>query len=203
MTENKSVRISKLVKEFNVKIDRILDFLEKQGLEGLNPNSKISYDVYMKLLEEFDASKAAKISAQLLAKEKELERAEEIIKNQELLESKAKLDEEKAIAKAKAAEEAKQKELAKEKEVKKTSPKVIGNVDLTKKNDVKKDIKVKDTTSTEAKPEVKKEDEIIKFKSIKLKGLTSAGEKIDLSKFDTPKKATSNSEENKRKRKKS
>ena len=200
MTENKSVRISKLVKEFNVKIDRILDFLEKQGLEGLNPNSKISYDVYMKLLEEFDASKAAKISAQLLAKEKELERAEEIIKNQELLESKAKLDEEKAIAKAKAAEEAKQKELAKEKEVKKTSPKVIGKVDLTKKNDVKKDIKVKDTPSTEAKPEVKKEDEIIKFKSIKLKGLTSAGEKIDLSKFDTPKKATSNSEENKRKR---
>ena len=147
MTENKSVRISKLVKEFNVKIDRILDFLEKEGLQGLNPNSKISYDVYMKLLEEFDASKAAKISAQLLAKEKELERAEEIIKNQELLESQAKLDEEKALAKAKAIEEIKQKELDKEKEVKKPSLNVVGKLDLTKKDDVKKDLKTKDSTS--------------------------------------------------------
>jgi len=80
MAENKSVRLSKLVKEFNVKIDRILDFLEKEGVKGLNPNSKVPYDIYIKVLEEFDASKAAKISAQLLAKEKELERAEEIIK---------------------------------------------------------------------------------------------------------------------------
>ena len=34
----------------------------------------------MQLLEEFDSSKAAKISAQLLAKEQELKKAEEIIR---------------------------------------------------------------------------------------------------------------------------
>ena len=38
-----------------------------------------SHDSYMKLQEEFDSSKAAKISAQLLAKELELKKAEEII----------------------------------------------------------------------------------------------------------------------------
>ena len=77
----KSVRLSKLVREFNVKIDRVLDFLSKKGFSGLNPNSKVSHDIYMQLLEEFDSSKAAKISAQLLAKEQELKKAEEMESN--------------------------------------------------------------------------------------------------------------------------
>ena len=80
MSEKNSVRLSKLVREFNVKIDRILDFLSEKGVSGLNPNSKISNELYMQLLEEFDSSKAAKISAQLLAKEQELKKAEEIIR---------------------------------------------------------------------------------------------------------------------------
>ena len=64
MSEKNSFRLSKLVREFNVKIDRILDFLSEKGIEGLNPNSKVSHETYMHLLQEFDASKAAKISAQ-------------------------------------------------------------------------------------------------------------------------------------------
>ena len=83
MSKQDSVRLSKLVREFNVKIDRILEFLSNKGISGLNPNSKISKDIYMQLLEEFDSSKAAKISAQLLAKEQELKKAEEIIKQEE------------------------------------------------------------------------------------------------------------------------
>ena len=74
MSEKNSFRLSKLVREFNVKIDRILDFLSKKGIVGLNPNSKVSHETYMQLLQEFDASKAAKISAQLLAKENELKK---------------------------------------------------------------------------------------------------------------------------------
>ena len=56
------------------------EFLSEQGITGLNPNSKVSHETYMQLLQEFDASKAAKISAQLLAKENELKKAEEIIR---------------------------------------------------------------------------------------------------------------------------
>ena len=51
MSKQDSVRLSKLVREFNVKIDRILEFLSNKGISGLNPNSKISKDVYMQLLE--------------------------------------------------------------------------------------------------------------------------------------------------------
>ena len=40
MSEKKSVRLSKLVREFNVKIDRVLDFLSKKGFSGLNERRK-------------------------------------------------------------------------------------------------------------------------------------------------------------------
>ena len=83
MSDKKSVRLNKLVKEFNVSIDRIFAFLETKEIKELKPNSKVSHDVYMDLLGEFDSEKKAKLSAELLAKEKELAKAEEIIKQQE------------------------------------------------------------------------------------------------------------------------
>ena len=83
MSNKETVRLNKLVKEFNVSIDRIFTFLESKGIKDLKPNSKVSHDIYMDLLGEFDTEKKAKLSAELLAKEKELARAEEIIKQQE------------------------------------------------------------------------------------------------------------------------
>ena len=83
MSETKSVRLNKLVREFNVSIDRIYSFLESKGIEDLKPNTKVSHEIYMELLGEFDSEKKAKLSADLLAKEKELERAEEIIRKKE------------------------------------------------------------------------------------------------------------------------
>tara|TARA_Y100001933_G_scaffold252476_1_gene291487 strand:- start:2690 stop:5131 length:2442 start_codon:yes stop_codon:yes gene_type:complete len=83
MSETKSVRLNKLVKEFNVSIDRIYSFLESKGVEDLKPNTKVSHEIYMELLGEFDSEKKAKLSAELLAKEKELEKAEEIIRKKE------------------------------------------------------------------------------------------------------------------------
>ena len=83
MSDKENVRLNKLVKEFNVSVDRIFAFLESKGIKDLKPNSKVSNDVYMDLLGEFDSEKKAKLSAELLAKEKELARAEEIIRQQE------------------------------------------------------------------------------------------------------------------------
>ena len=78
MLDKETVRLNKLVKEFNVSIDRIFVFLETKGIKDLKPNSKVSHDIYMDLLGEFDSEKKAKLSAELLAKEKELAKAEEI-----------------------------------------------------------------------------------------------------------------------------
>jgi translation initiation factor IF-2 len=93
MSDKETIRLNKLVKEFNVSIDRIFIFLETKGIKDLKPNSKVSHNVYMDLLGEFDSEKKAKLSAELLAKEKELAKAEEIIKQQEAEEkAKAKLE---------------------------------------------------------------------------------------------------------------
>ena len=95
MLDKKSIRLNKLVKEFNISIDRIFSFLETKGIEDLNPNTKVSHDIYMELLGEFDSEKKAKLSAELLAKEQELEKAEEIIKQQEEEDAEAVIEKEK------------------------------------------------------------------------------------------------------------
>ncbi|MDG2138815.1 MAG: translation initiation factor IF-2 [Flavobacteriales bacterium] len=169
MSKQDSVRLSKLVREFNVKIDRILEFLSNKGISGLNPNSKISKDVYMQLLEEFDSSKAAKISAQLLAKEQELKKAEEIIKQEE------------------------EERLKEEQDILKEKNKIAIKV--------KKDLEVNKDTSTDESLD-KKNDNVIKAKSNKIKGVTQTGKKIDLTKFDKPAAASNiNTEDSKKKRK--
>ena len=177
MSNKETVRLNKLVKEFNVSIDRIFSFLESKGIKDLKPNSKVSYDIYMELLGEFDSEKKAKLSAELLAKEKELAKAEEIIKQQEA-EEKAKLEAEEKVKleaeeKAKLEAEEKTKQEIKKDEVKNT-PKIVGKLDVISK---------------EKSQQTKNEDsELIKATAGKLKGVTTTGQKIDLTKFKKPEK---------------
>tara|TARA_B100000497_G_C7694283_1_gene423309 strand:- start:428 stop:2953 length:2526 start_codon:yes stop_codon:yes gene_type:complete len=177
MSNKETVRLNKLVKEFNVSIDRIFSFLESKGIKDLKPNSKVSYDIYMDLLGEFDSEKKAKLSAELLAKEKELAKAEEIIKQQEA-EEKAKLEAEEkakleAEEKAKLEAEEKTKQEIKKDEVKNT-PKIVGKLDVT--------------TKEKSQQTKNKDSELIKATAGKLKGVTTTGQKIDLTKFKKPEK---------------
>ena len=163
MSDKENVRLNKLVKEFNVSVDRIFVFLESKGIKDLKPNSKVSHDVYMDLLGEFDSEKKAKLSAELLAKEKELARAEEIIKQQEA-EEKAKVEQEKKKLATEKAEELKKKE---------NTQKLIDKQDLALENEVS----------------TNKDEDLIKANAAKLKGVTTTGEKIDLNKFKKPDKS--------------
>ncbi len=158
MSEKATVRLNKLVKEFNVSIDRIFTFLETKGIKDLKPNSKVSHDVYMDLLGEFDSEKKAKLSAELLAKEKELARAEEIIKQQEAEEQIRIEEENKRELEEKKAKEA----------VKKT--------ELQNQKIEKEELKEKTTSDTD-------NVDIIRGKANKLKGVRQTGDKIDLDKF--------------------
>ena len=86
MSEKKNVRLNKLAKEFNVGMDRILAFLDKKGLKGIKPSSKIDHDVYMDLLGEFHPDLKAKLSADLASKEREYKREQQrIVEEQELV----------------------------------------------------------------------------------------------------------------------
>ncbi|MEC7863494.1 MAG: translation initiation factor IF-2 N-terminal domain-containing protein, partial [Bacteroidota bacterium] len=163
MSDKGTVRLNKLVKEFNVSIDRIFAFLETKGIQDLKPNSKVSHESYMDLLGEFDSEKKAKLSAELLAKEKELAKAEEIIKQQEA-EEKVKEEADKKKIKIDKAEsiDGNKKENKPE-----SKPKGIEKIDLEEKTDT----------------DPNKEVELIKGTVGKLKGVTTTGDKIDLTKF--------------------
>jgi len=205
MLDKKSVRLNKLVKEFNVSIDRIYTFLEAKGIKDLKPNSKVSYDTYMDLLGEFDSEKQAKLSAELLAKEIELAKAEEIIKQQEV-EEKARVEVEKSAVlareeKEKSAElvsEVKVEEFPKDDVIRakttKKELKVLGNVDIAPKKPANAKPKT-ETPKVEELPkpaeqveEPKKEEGIIKATAGKLRGIKATGQKIDLAQFKKPEK---------------
>ena len=209
MSDKKSVRLNKLVKEFNVSIDRIYSFLEAKGIEDLKPNTKVSHDIYMDLLGEFDSEKKAKLSAELLSKENELAKAEEIIKQKEAEEKVQKDAEEKKKLELKLKKKpsvSKQEKEAKE-EVKASTKDDIIKVNITKKElkilgkvdiEPKKVIKAKPETTKvvvdaseqeEKSEEPKKVEGIIKASAGKLRGVKVTGETIDLAQFKKPEKA--------------
>ena len=210
MSDKKSVRLNKLVKEFNVSIDRIYSFLEAKGIEDLKPNTKVSNDIYMDLLGEFDSEKKAKLSAELLSKENELAKAEEIIKQQEAEEKAQKEAEEKkkvelelkvkkeaAVAEQEKEAEEKVKVPAKDEIIKakttKKELKILGKVDIEPKKAVKPkpetpQVVVEAPKKVEKIEEPKKVEGIIKATAGKLRGVKVTGQTIDLNQFKKPEK---------------
>ena len=210
MSDKKSVRLNKLVKEFNVSIDRIYSFLEAKGIEDLKPNTKVSNDIYMDLLGEFDSEKKAKLSAELLSKENELAKAEEIIKQQEAEEKAQKEAEEKkkvelelkvkkeaAVAKQEKEAEEKVKVPAKDEIIKakttKKELKILGKVDIEPKKAVKPKtetpkVVVEAPKKVEKIEEPKKVEGLIKATAGKLRGVKVTGQTIDLTQFKKPEK---------------
>ena len=82
MPEEKSIRLNKLAKEFNVSVHHIIKSLNDKGEKDLNPTSKISHNLYQALLTEFQPDVKIKMAADLVAREQNLAKAEEIIQNQ-------------------------------------------------------------------------------------------------------------------------
>src|SRR5215203_1995824 len=64
MSEEKTIRLSKAIKEFNLSMDHIVDFLSKKGFKiESNPNGKLPSDAYSLLVKEFASDKSAKEEA--------------------------------------------------------------------------------------------------------------------------------------------
>ena len=196
MSKKKSVRLNKLAKEFNVGMDRILVFLDEKGVEGIKPSSKISYDLYIDLLGEFQPDLKAKLAADLASKERENKREQQRIEEEQALE----LDQEK------------KKEAKIEKEKKKeVEKKDSDKIEKTIQEDInvleKTDLDTKDKSS-DKEEEVQKEAEeditLIKAKAKTLSGPKITGQTIDLEKLAPKKKkpvATSSSDEISQKKK--
>ena len=185
----KTIRLNKAAKEFNLSMDHIVDFLSMKGFKiESNPNTKLPGDAYDLLLKEFQGDKSAKeealqISQSKLKKDsaivfeadgrtkstkgKDEESKEILIKNMSAAHL-LKDDVAKAEKESKAKEkEAKEKE-AKSKEVvvikakadKVEGPKVLGKIDVEEGSGKKKRT-IKEVVEKPVKKEEKSEEPVV------------------------------------------
>ncbi len=156
----KIIRLSKAIKEFNLSLDHIVDFLSKKGFKiENNPNTKLSGEAYSLLMKEFQSDKSAKEEAHQLSLSK-LKKEPSVV-----------LD----------AEEQKKPAARKEDDSREVLIKGVSVGDYTKEEKPKKKEEVKEKPAP-AKEE--KKPEVIKAKADKIEGPNVVG-KIELVKEET------------------
>ncbi|TAF12045.1 MAG: translation initiation factor IF-2 [Flavobacteriia bacterium] len=143
MSEERVIRINKILRELNISLDRAVDFLKEKGHEiEASPNAKISQEEYKVLCGQFSADKGNKVAS--------LEVSEEKKKEKEAL--KRELEKEQEVKRLQE-EERQRQEIIKAKAVL-SGPKAVGKINLDpKKQEVKSDKPV-----SEEKPFLKVEE---------------------------------------------
>jgi len=216
MSEEKVIRINKVLRELNISLERAVDYLKDKGIVvESNPNTKISDDVYHVLCGQFAGDKGNKEASKEVGEEKRKEKEALRIEREKEIEDKHKQDEERLknqeVIKARATV---------------TGPVHVGSIDLNTKKTAsapavvieKKEVSaekslpkvtIKEKAVSEkksAKPLVEEKSEVASAKKAvsptveapveesittqytKLSGATLTGQTIDLSQFNKPKK---------------
>ncbi len=196
MADNATIRLNKVLRELNISLDRAVDFLATKGHQvDARPTTKISNEVYQVLLDEFQTDMSKKVASQEVGEEKRKEKEALRIQLEQEQEEKRLAREQRAAAK----------EVVKAK-AELSGPKQVGKIDLAPKKaekpkveekpepeaaPVKKEVAKTAATTAAAEtatPEVRQEPKSIETQYQKLSGPKIMGDKIDLSKFDKPKK---------------
>ena len=192
MSEERVIRINRVLREFNISLERAVDYLKDKGIViDANPNAKISDLEYGILQDQFAGDKGNKEASKEVGEEKRKEKEALRLEREREVEEKRKLDEERQrseVIKAKAVV---------------TGPKQVGIIDLNKEVAKKpgtetpnsdKSIPSQSNEVTTPIVEVSEVDnsgpieEAITTQYQKLSGTTLTGQTIDLSQFDKPKK---------------
>jgi len=106
MSEERAIRINKVLRELNISLDRAVEYLKDKGhvIES-SPNAKISNEEYNALFNQFSADKGKKAASLEVSEEKRKEKEALRIEREKEIEDKRKQDEEKQrqeVIKAKA-----------------------------------------------------------------------------------------------------
>ena len=106
MSDEKIIRINKVLRELNISLDRAVDFLKEKGIVvESNPNAKISDNEYNVLCGQFAGDKGNKQASQEVSEEKRKEKEAIRIEREKEIEDKRIADEERMrldVIKAKA-----------------------------------------------------------------------------------------------------
>jgi len=179
MAEANTMRLNKVLREFNISLDRVVDFLKTKGHEiDARPTTKISNEVYQILFDEFQTDKTKKVASKEVGEEKRKEKEELRVAREKEIEEKQKVVQarEREVIKAKSKVEA---------------PKTVGKIDLQPKKNVsvKKEEKSPEAEilkpKSEEKPEEPKEIEVAKKEENKV--VESKKETLTKPIIETPK----------------
>ena len=184
-----TIRLNKVLRELNISIDRVADFLESKGhtIEK-RPTTKISKDLYSLLCDEFQIDADKKIASKEVVEAKNKEK-EEIREKQERQQEDS---------------------IKPQSEIIKASSKVVqfkklGKIDLEPKKEIEKAKTPEKTNSVAKEIETQKStpenaDNVKKDNYKKLSGLKSTGETIDLNQFKKTESSESTPKSKKRRR---
>lgn len=137
MAEAKTMRLNKVLREFNISLDRAVEYLNSKGHEiEARPTTKISGEIYQVLADEFQTDKSKKVASKEVGEEKRKEKEEIRLAREKELEEKRKQEERQEVVRAKTNLE---------------GPKQVGKIDLDAPKTEKKEV------SPEPKAEEKKE----------------------------------------------
>ena len=91
MAEVKTIRLNKVLREFNISLDRAVEFLSSKGHEiEARPTTKISDGEYQVLFEEFQTDKSKKVQSKEVGEEKRKEKEELRLEREREIEEKQK-----------------------------------------------------------------------------------------------------------------
>ncbi|MFL1894114.1 translation initiation factor IF-2 [Aquimarina sp. 2-A2] len=149
MAEAKTMRLNKVLREFNISLDRAVDFLNSKGHEiDSRPTTKISSEIYQLLFDEFQTDKSKKVASKEVGEEKKKEKEALRVQIENEQEEKRKQAEAREVIKAKA---------------QLSGPKQVGKIELEKKEDASdQSEKVEESAQKE---ESKKEAPVVEKKS--------------------------------------
>lgn len=118
MAEAKTMRLNKVLREFNISLDRAVEYLNSKGHEiEARPTTKISGEIYQVLADEFQTDKSKKVASKEVGEEKRKEKEEIRLAREKELEEKRKQEEKQEVIRAKTNLE---------------GPKQVGKIDLDK-----------------------------------------------------------------------
>ncbi|WP_426095064.1 translation initiation factor IF-2 [Flavobacterium sp. DSR2-3-3] len=123
MSEERIIRINKVLRELNISLERAVDYLKDKGIViEANPNAKISDDVYNVLCGQFAGDKGNKEASKEVGEEKRKEKEALRLEREKEIEDKRKLEEDRL----------KQQEVIKARAVI-AAPVQVGKIDLNRK----------------------------------------------------------------------
>ncbi len=171
MAEAKTMRLNKVLREFNISLDRAVEFLNSKGHEiEARPTTKISEGIYQVLADQFETDKSKKVQSKEVGEEKRKEKEELRLAREKELDDKRK-------------DEVKKQEVVSAR-AKLEGPKQVGKIDLDKKpsGDKKAEEKKPEVEKTEAKTPEAEAPKAEKAKEVPVKEETEKPKAVEAEK---------------------